>query len=148
MDGGRRFDSFEKRNRLVHRYPAIFQLRPGTSLITIPVSHFELTRVQRLFEQILALFIAVPPFLQVCQLIPQIWPWFINLTWVTCCWKRKREAKQLTLMEEPDPSYTMAYYTQLEDPVSSEVRNSQFDEGRKESQGSGMRLGPNRYYGS
>jgi len=49
-------------------------------------------------------------------------------------------------MEKPDLLYETVSYIQLENPVLSEVPNSQFDEGKQEIQESGMRLEPNRDY--
>ena len=105
-------------------------ISPSFGQVCLPVSYVELTQISRLFDQILALFIAVPPFLQVCQLVPQLWPWFINLTWVACCWKRKRGAKRSASMEKLGLSYETVDYTQLENPELSGVRNS-WKEGKK-----------------
>jgi hypothetical protein len=50
-------------------------------------------------------------------------------------------------MEGPDLSHEAVCYTQLDNPMLSEARNSRFDEGRQEIQESGTRLEPSRYYG-
>jgi len=34
------------------------------------------------FGQVLAVFVAVPPFIQVCKLAPRLFHWFYNLTWL------------------------------------------------------------------
>jgi len=34
------------------------------------------------FGQVLALFVAVPPFIQVCKLAPGLYRWFYDLTWL------------------------------------------------------------------
>lgn len=98
--------------------------------------------------QILALFITVPPFLQVCQLAPQIWSWVINLSWIACCWRRRRRVKQSAPTGEPDLSYEAVNYKPLENPVLLEGQSGQLYEERQEMQASAMRLEPNRYYGA
>jgi len=110
---------------------------------TILTGYIGLTRIPRRFEQILALFIAVPPFLQVCQVVPQIWSWFINLTWIACCWRRKGRGEQSAPLSRSDLSNDTIHYVGL--PVLPEGRNSHFYGGTQES---AMGLEPNRYLGA
>ncbi|KAJ6584093.1 hypothetical protein DFH09DRAFT_1308794 [Mycena vulgaris] len=34
------------------------------------------------YGQLLALFVTIPPLIQLCLLLPQLWLWFVDLTWV------------------------------------------------------------------
>jgi len=34
------------------------------------------------FGQVLALFVAIPPVLEIVKLIPDLWYWFLDLTWI------------------------------------------------------------------
>jgi hypothetical protein len=131
----------------VQRRRVVFQFWTGTFLVIISGCS-ELTRIPRRFAQILSLFIAVPPFLQVCQLAPQLWLWAINLTWIACCWRRKRRGGKSVPAGEPDIPNKSLYYTDLEGSVLLEGRDGRFYEGREEMQRLVMIPEPNRYSGS
>ncbi|KAJ7442157.1 hypothetical protein B0H11DRAFT_2251599 [Mycena galericulata] len=54
----------------------IFNIEVGLAYLS-PHETFTAT-----YGQLLAIFVTVPPFIQLCLILPRLWPWFLDLAWV------------------------------------------------------------------
>ena len=82
------------------------------------------------FGQIFALLIVVPPFLQVCQIVPQLWSWITNLAWVVrCCGRRHPGDKHAKIHKQV---FETEGSVDLENPTVRESESGQSHEGERE----------------
>ncbi|KAJ7098603.1 hypothetical protein B0H15DRAFT_771752 [Mycena belliarum] len=63
----------------------IFNIEIGLAKLS-PREHFSAT-----YGQLLAIFVTVPPFIQLCLLLPRVPPWFVDLAWVRMLTCRRDE---------------------------------------------------------
>jgi len=60
------------------------------------------------FGQVLAMFVAVPPMLEVIELCPRVLAWFSNLCWVRFI-TRRRQRGQGPELPEPEPAFSYSF---------------------------------------
>jgi len=135
------------------RYPLVFLVSIGLIPMVfwqwmvesiVPANDSGLWDPSFSFGQVLALFIAVPPFLQVCKLLPQLWSWIINLPWIACCRRRPRRTTP-DFTEKIDLSLEATYYTHPESRTSPEGIG-RFPEGEQEMRESVVLPNPDQHH--
>lgn len=55
------------------------------------------------------MFVAVPPMLEVIELYPRIFDWFINLSWVLFITRRSQREEDRENQIEPEPQTEFSY---------------------------------------
>ncbi|KAJ6542620.1 hypothetical protein B0H19DRAFT_1171094 [Mycena capillaripes] len=123
--------------KVVNRYPFIqfysvivlphvfwiFNVEIGLAILS-PREHFSAS-----YGQLLAIFVTVPPFIQLCIILPRVPRWFIDLAWVRLLLGRRdqpfvgvRPKDESALPMQQDPRHTM----QL-DPVHATLLSGKLD---------------------
>ena len=95
------------------------------------------------FGQILTLLVSIPPFIQVCQIVPQLWLWITNLTWVV--WRCRKRRPRENPAEIHGQAFEVEAFGDLENPTSRS-ESAKSHKGELEIKASSAGLQPNLDY--
>ncbi|KAJ7656689.1 hypothetical protein B0H17DRAFT_1213679 [Mycena rosella] len=103
----------------------IFNIEAGLAYLS-PREKFSAT-----YGQLLAIFVTVPPFIQLCMLLPRVPRWFLDLAWVRflTCRRNKpylgERPTESVLPMQPDPTHATLLSQKLEGTPGPELEMDQ-----------------------